>query len=102
MPHRLTYRQKEFVRNYVACFGNASEAARQSGYAWSSAKQTGYALLKSPDIQAAVQAEMMLTENNPQAIGELVAESLKQLLESKNLNHVFHGLKLLGKIHGLW
>ena len=49
----MTDRQKKFVDEYILC-GNASEAARRSGYSETYANRQGYKLLNMPEIRAAI------------------------------------------------
>lgn len=52
-PPSLTQMQHEFALNYVRQGnGNATQAARQAGYALSSARKVGWALLHRVDIQS--------------------------------------------------
>lgn len=68
----LTPKQRAFVKHYVACNFNATEAAARAGYSGSRATLavTGHDLLRNPKIRAAVEA--LLTEQ-AMGPGEVVA-----------------------------
>jgi hypothetical protein len=51
---QLTLKQQRFVLQYLASNGNASEAARQAGYAPAAATEQGYENLRKPRIRAAL------------------------------------------------
>lgn len=57
----LTPQQREFVAKYVTNGGNATQAARDAGYAGGSDgsqhRQRGYEVLKSEKVQKAIRAE---------------------------------------------
>lgn len=50
-------KQRAFVEHYLQCW-NASEAARRAGYSPRTAGSQGHALLKKPEIQAAIEARL--------------------------------------------
>jgi hypothetical protein len=51
---QLTRKQQQFVLHYLASHGNASEAARQAGYAPAAAPEQGYENLRKPRIRQAL------------------------------------------------
>jgi hypothetical protein len=53
----MTFKQKEFVRQYFLNGGNASEAYRQAGYKSKSPNVDASILLANPSISALVAAE---------------------------------------------
>jgi phage terminase small subunit len=54
-PKTLTRKQRVFVAEYLKCW-NASEAARRAGYSVKTAYAIGSALLRNPEIKAAIDA----------------------------------------------
>ena len=55
---RLSPRRLAFIREFVACGGNASEAARRAGYARSSAQVVGSNLIRDDILLTAIVAEI--------------------------------------------
>lgn len=53
---KLTDKQRAFIAAYIACGWNATEAARQAGYA--SPMQEGWRLLRNAEIDAAISAAL--------------------------------------------
>lgn len=43
-----------FALAYIACFGNAAEAARRAGYSDDNARQQGWRLLERPDVRGRI------------------------------------------------
>lgn len=56
-PKALTHKEQRFTEEYCVDF-NATQAAIRSGYSKRSAAETGYQLLRKPQIAAAIQAFM--------------------------------------------
>jgi hypothetical protein len=55
----LTRLQRDFVREYVAGSGNATQAARNAGYTDDRADKTAWELLRLPHIQSAIREEQL-------------------------------------------
>ena len=60
----LTRKQELFALAYVAC-GNASQAAREAGYALKSAHTTGHETLKNPEVTALIKDLTAKSANDP-------------------------------------
>lgn len=60
----MTRRQKEFVDQYILNGGNASAAARLSGYSKKSAKVTGCKLLADEEVRAAIDSRLEELESS--------------------------------------
>ncbi|MDE0147996.1 MAG: terminase small subunit [Rhodospirillaceae bacterium] len=73
----LSSRQEAFCRHFVAT-GNAADAARRSGYAPASARQTGHALLQRPHIVARVRQIRMLWREAERAEARILLARLEQ------------------------
>ena len=73
----LSSRQEAFCRHFVAT-GNAADAARRSGYALKSARQTGHALLQRPHIVARVRQIRMLWREAERAEARILLARLEQ------------------------
>jgi len=56
--HKLTERQKLFVRYYVSSGMNATQAALQAGYSPKTAKSQGYRLLVNVHLKDAIQSHI--------------------------------------------
>ncbi|MXW92855.1 MAG: hypothetical protein F4Z47_13800 [Rhodospirillaceae bacterium] len=73
----LSSRQEAFCRHFVAT-GNAADAARRSGYAPMSARQTGHALLQRPHIVERVRQIRMLWREAERAESRILLARLEQ------------------------
>jgi len=73
----LSSRQEAFCRHFVAT-GNAADAARRSGYALKSARQTGHALLQRPHIIGRVRQIRMLWREAERAEARILLARLEQ------------------------
>lgn len=71
---QLTGKQQRFVLAYLQCF-NASQAAREAGYAARSARQIGHENLNKPEVAAAIAEELdargLTAEHIKVALGEI-------------------------------
>ena len=77
----LTDKQQEFAEAYVACGGNASEAARLAGYSLKSARQIGGRLARNPTVQRLIRQEQQRVIGGrlcSQALGVLESIMLDQ------------------------
>ncbi len=73
----LSSRQEAFCRHFVAT-GNAADAARRSGYAPASARQTGHALLQRPHIVSRVRQIRLLWREAERAEARILLARLEQ------------------------
>lgn len=73
----LASRQEAFCRHFVAT-GNAADAARRSGYALASARQTGHALLQRPHIVERVRQIRLLWREAERAEARILLARLEQ------------------------
>ena len=73
----LSSRQEVFCRHFVAT-GNAADAARRSGYAPASARQTGHALLQRPHIVSRVRQIRLLWRESERAEARILLARLEQ------------------------
>lgn len=73
----LSSRQEAFCRHFVAT-GNAADAARRSGYAPASARQTGHALLQRPHIVWRVRKIRLLWRESERAEAQILLARLEQ------------------------
>ena len=73
----LSSRQEAFCRHFVAT-GNAADAARRSGYAPASARQTGHALLQRPHIVSRVRQIRLLWRESERAEARILLARLEQ------------------------
>ncbi len=73
----LSSRQEAFCRHFVAT-GNAAAAARGSGYAPASARQTGHALLQRPHIVERVRQIRVLWRESERAEARILLARLEQ------------------------
>ncbi len=109
----LTPKQKRFVAEYtVDC--NATAAAIRAGYSNKTAKQKGYGLLKIPEVQEAIQEEIVKRQKRTQITGDMVVEELDKIARSKvedyyrdygleiKMNDKLKALELLGKHLGIF
>lgn len=67
MANELTDRRRHFVEKYVSGYSQ-TEAAKSAGYA--DPKQEGYRLMQDPEVQAAVQVELV---RRVQTDGQVIA-----------------------------
>ena len=73
----LSSRQEAFCRHFVAT-GNAADAARRSGYAPASARQTGHAMLQRPHIVSRVRQIRLLWRESERAEARILLARLEQ------------------------
>ena len=73
----LSTRQDAFCRYFVAT-GNAADAARRAGYAESSARQTGHALIERPHIIERVRRIRLLWRETARQEARILIERLEQ------------------------
>ena len=73
----LSTRQDAFCRHFVAS-GNAADAARRAGYAESSARQTGHALIERPHIIERVRRIRLLWRETARQEARILIERLEQ------------------------
>lgn len=86
----LNDRQKAFVREYVRTW-NATKAAIKAGYAENSAAQTGYDLLRNPNVENAISIARTKTAELAGISALMIAEELKKIAFSDMSNHAAWG-----------
>src|SRR3954469_25114777 len=100
----LPHRQEAFAR-HVAAGHSLTDAARQAGYAWDSARQTGSRLMKDPDIAARV-ADIAHADNTRRQseLDELVAGLKRLMIDTMARKNDFAALRaidMIGRLRGL-
>ena len=102
---KLSARQQRFVKHYVR-LGNASQAARQAGYAEAGARVTACRLLAKPNVQAAVLAERRHYEKGLRITREQVIAELRSAIELArtlgNASAMISGWREIAKICGYY
>ena len=79
---KLTEKQRRFVDYYVET-GNASEAARRSGYAEKAAYRTGSENLRKPQVKAAIDARLKELEDKRIAKADEILQFLTSTLRGE-------------------
>lgn len=101
----LTARQAKFVELYIDT-GNATEAARQAGYASGSANVTACRLLNNPEVASAVSTKRREIENQHHVDRTRVINGLLEgvaIAEQKgDASNVIAGWRELGKMLGYY
>ena len=101
----LTSRQQKFVKNYVR-LGNASQAAREAGYAAAGARVTACRLLANPNLQAAISSERRRYEQNLGITRERVIAELRSTVDiartQGNAPAMISGWREIAKICGYY
>ena len=100
----LPHRQEAFAR-HVANGRSLTDAARQAGYAWDSARQTGSRLMKDPDIAARV-ADIAHADNTRRQgeLDELVAGLKRLMIDTMARKNDFAALRaidMIARLRGL-
>jgi phage terminase small subunit len=102
---RLSARQQRFVKHYVR-LGNASQAAREAGYAETGARVTASRLLTNPNVQAAVSAERLRYEQDLRITREQVIAELRSAIDiartQGNAPAMISGWREIAKICGYY
>jgi len=102
---KLSARQQRFVKHYVR-LGNASQAAREAGYAETGARVTACRLLANPNIQAAVSAERRSYEQDLGITRERVIAELRSAIDIArtlgNASAMVSGWREIAKICGYY
>ena len=102
---KLSARQQRFVKHYVR-LGNASQAAREAGYAEAGARVTACRLLANPNIQEAVSAERHRYEKGLRITREQVIDQLRAAIELArtlgNASAMVSGWREIAKICGYY
>ena len=102
---KLSARQQRFVRHYVR-LGNASQAAREAGYAGAGARVTACRLLANPNIQEAVSAERRRYEKSLKITREQVIAELRSAIDiartQGNASAMISGWREIAKICGYY
>lgn len=102
---KLSARQQRFVKHYVR-LGNASQAAREAGYAEAGARVTACRLLANPNIQAAISAERRRYEQGLRITREQVIAELRSAIdiarEQGNVPAMISGWREIAKICGYY
>lgn len=102
---KLSARQQRFVKHYVR-LGNASQAARQAGYAEAGARVTACRLLTQINIQEAVSAERRRYEKGLRITREQVIDELRSAIEiarnQGNVSAMISGWREIAKICGYY
>ena len=102
---KLSARQQRFVTHYVR-LGNASQAAREAGYAEAGARVTACRLLANPIIQAAVSTQRRHYEKGLKITREQVIAELRSAIElgrtQGNAPAMISGWREIAKICGYY
>ena len=102
---RLSARQQRFVKHYVR-LGNASQAAREAGYAAPGSRVTSCRLLTKPNVQAAVSAERRRYEQDLGITRERVIAELRSAIDIArtrgNVPAMISGWREIAKICGYY
>jgi hypothetical protein len=102
---KLSARQQRFVTHYVR-LGNASQAAREAGYAEAGARVTACRLLAKPNVQAAVLAERRRYEQDLGITRERVIAELRSAIDiarnQGNASAMISGWREIAKICGYY
>ena len=94
----LPHRQEAFAR-HVASGRSFSQAARLSGYAWNSARQTGSRLMRDPGVAARVVELTAIEDTRRRAeLDELVAAAKRVLLDAMEKQQHFAALRAIDQI----
>ncbi|UEM04495.1 terminase small subunit [Skermanella rosea] len=94
----LPHRQEAFAR-HVASGRSFSQAARLSGYAWNSARQTGSRLMRDPGVAARVVELTAIEDTRRHAeLDELVAAAKRVLLDAMEKQQHFAALRAIDQI----
>ena len=95
---KLSDKQEKFCQKY-ALLGNASESARQSGYASSSAKVQGHKLLQLPQILERIE-ELQGEMTTSYDVIQEVEEQYKYAKAHGHTSSALKALEILSKIRG--
>ena len=102
---KLSARQQRFVKHYVR-LGNASQAAREAGYAEAGARVTSCRLLTNPNVQTAVLAERRRYEKGLRITREQVIAELRSAIDIArtrgNVPAMISGWREIAKICGYY
>ena len=102
---KLSARQQRFVKHY-ARLGNASQAAREAGYAKAGARVTACRLLANPNVNAAVSAERRRYERDLGITRERVIAELRSAIDiarnQGNAPAMISGWREIAKICGYY
>lgn len=105
MMAELTTRQERFAEHYVRT-GNASQAARDAGYAAIGARVTACRLLTNPNVQAAVRRrqrayERDLAQSREQVIAEIEA-AIDLARTQGDVRAMIAGWREIGRLCGFY
>ena len=102
---KLSARQQRFVKHYVR-LGNASQAAREAGYAEAGARVTACRLLANPNVQEAVSVERRRYEKGLRITREQVIAELRSAIDiartQGNASAMISGWREIAKICGYY
>jgi phage terminase small subunit len=96
----MNARRERFVTEYVRS-GNASAAARDSGYTHNRSDQAGYELLRNPEVNAAIEIERKRALDSVRASASWIVTKAADIAESEDAPHSarVQALSLLAKRH---
>ena len=103
----MTDKQQLFVQEYLTCL-NATEAAKLAGYSSKTAYSIGQRLLKSSDIQKAINEGMSSRKQRTELTQDYVLDNLREIItrcmDAKNFEarNAIRALELLGKHLGMF
>jgi len=83
-PHKLTYKQRRFIEEYIKNNGNGSAAAREAGYSVHTCAEIAVENLRKPQIIAALAQERDRQKN---AVGFSREEALSMLVAMARGRH---------------
>jgi len=103
---KLTPLQAAFVRKYVANPTDGAAAYIAAGGSKRRAKQGASEMLKVPAVAEAVKKGIQKldakAERDGLAVRRDIEKATRMAFKAKNLRHIFKGLELEGKVHGIF
>ena len=105
---QLTQLERNFVREFVANGGNASQAARDAGYSVKQAGKTGYELLAKPQIRGLIEeasrrhelAAFDHTKLTRLDVVKMALEGVEGAKRDADWNAYQKGVDLIARLHG--
>jgi hypothetical protein len=105
---KLSLKQENFVENYLANGGNATQAARDAGYSEKTAYQTASENLRKPEISERIQARLNEAKvTSDEVVGTLAAQMRAKItdvlpddgglisqIKKHNLGHLIRKIKV--------
>lgn len=103
---KLTALQAAFVRKYVANPTDGAAAYIAAGGSQRRGKQGASEMLKVPAVVEAIEKGIKKldakAERDGLAVRRDIEKATRMAFKAKNLRHIFKGLELEGKVHGIF